>query len=160
MSVVTRSQSQSLNETFSSPAGKTYSLKKISGRLVFPVSPETKGKGDLIYRIKKVSDGRRYVGSSKQTHTNNFGKRLSKYHSEINDDGKKRRQHIIHALRKSPEKFNLKILKHLPGTTEKKLLEEEEKWQDFFETRERQSGYNHSRPTSECLRTKSSRKQR
>ena len=120
----------------------------------------TKKKGDIIYRIKKVSDGRRYVGSTKHTLTNTFAQRLSKYHTEINSDKIKQRQHVIHALRRSPKKFTLKVLDHKPGISEAGLLKLEEAWQDTFKTRDKKHGYNHSKPTSESLRTKGQRPKR
>ncbi len=150
---VTRLQTGSLPIPFFSPDGKVYPLNQVNGRQVFFVSPNTKRKGDLIYRIKNVSDGRRYIGSVKQTDTNTCGKRLSKYHSEVNSTERKPRQHIVHALRRSPRKFTLKVLDHQPGISEPDLLKIEEQWQDKFRTRERKHGYNHSRPTLERLRT-------
>lgn len=118
-------------------------------------------QGDVIYRWRHKDTGRRYVGSSLKTEAGNtFFKRLGNYTHHLNDPDKKRRQHIIHALRRSPDKFTLKILDHRPNISEKDLLQLEEDYQDLYDTRNRSHGYNHTRPTTELHRSKEAAKRR
>ncbi|NGX61663.1 MAG: hypothetical protein K940chlam9_01152 [Chlamydiae bacterium] len=133
------------------------------------------GEGGVIYRIKKTEEhdpkknsDRRYVGSVKETSCGNtLQKRLSHYNYEINStsDARKkgerpRKRHIINALARSPKKFNVAILNYKENISEEDLLKLEEEQQDLYLARDKDFGYNQSRPTKEPLRTKEAREKK
>ena len=141
-----------------SPVKKEYPLRRTpkSGKIKVILSPNPKKTSGVIYRFKHKKSGKKYVGSVAETaRGNNTARRISRYHSEFNRDGVKKRRHIANAIRLDPDAFTFGIYEQLPsGSSEKELHEVENQWQERYDTRDRAKGYNQSDPRNEPLRAK------
>lgn len=119
-----------------------WSVKKAGKRVLIGPSPKSSRLKNVIYTISRKDKHDLYVGSAVH-----LGKRFSQYRYQINGKGAR---HIERAVRRSPEKFKLKVVKQLSDKSNRlELLKAEKEHIENFKPR-----YNHGDINAEIAREK------
>lgn len=100
--------------------------------------------GSGIYAIVNRSNSKLYIGSAVGMNRRWCIHRLdlaeNRHHS----------QHLQRAFNKSPDDFYIEVIEELPNATRETLVAREQFWMDFYQSYDRNLGYNISPTASSC----------